>query len=669
MQDSFGLVGATIAEKYRVQEVVGEGGFGLVYRGHHIGFDQPIAVKCLKVPTHFTGEARRMFIERFAEEGKLLFRLSEHRSIVRVFDHAVIEVYGQQVPYLVLEWLEGISLHDYLEQRRAQRLPPLSEIEALRLLREPIDGLAFAHQLRVAHRDIKPENLFLVRTGTGTVTKLLDFGVAKLMEEADAATQYATATSSGFRAFSPQYGAPEQFYSKSFGQTGPWTDVHAIGLLLTELVSARPAFEGTEFGEFYNRAIDQIRPTPLVRGASVTPAFEALCASALALETRLRYRNAGELLAAVDAHLQAAEELQRSAAASPRRRRARWIGAGLAGAAAIAAAVAVWLSGGTAEPAPGGGATSGSVAASTLKPTTTVQAMPVEPTSLAPAVAVDAGASDAADKLAGKPAEPPPGASPPDGTQATSAGSPAGAGGEPDKLAGKQTTASDGALFRIGDTVFVRHGDTTFESGQLKAIADGKVTVDRTSVSIDDISPAEAAPAKWEVGAMVLVTSKRRATSYLGKVTAVQDKALTLRFWDGRGPQWARFPDAGVDSGELARPVRVRAAWQTPLARVLDGLLARVARPRPVPRPKPEPPSVPRSEPLGSAPTSKPEPKDKAELSQDKPEPPKPDRKVEATKVERKSEPNIPSCADYCVRTAKQEKGTQGYEMCLSGCH
>src|ERR1043166_4007910 len=193
MQDSFGLVGTTIADKYRVEEVVGEGGFGVVYRGHHLGFDQPIAVKCLKVPGHFTGEARRLFIERFAEEGKLLFRLSEHRSIVRVFDHSVIEDHGQQGPYLVLEGLEGISLHGSLEQRRTQRLPPMSEIEALRLLRDPIDGLAFAHQLRVAHRDIKPENLFLVRTNAGTVTKLLDFGVAKLMEEADAATQYATA--------------------------------------------------------------------------------------------------------------------------------------------------------------------------------------------------------------------------------------------------------------------------------------------------------------------------------------------------------------------------------------------------------------------------------------------------------------------------------------------
>src|SRR5262245_8358750 len=181
MQDSFGLVGTTIAGKYRVQEVVGEGGFGLVYRGHHLGFDHPIAVKCLKVPPHFTGEARRLFIEHFAEEGKLLFRLSDHRSIVRMFDHAVIEVHGQQVPYLVLEWLEGMSLHDYLEQRQRQCLPPLSEIEALRMLRDPIEGLAFAHQLRVAHRDIKPENLFLVRTSSGTVTKLLDFGVAKLM--------------------------------------------------------------------------------------------------------------------------------------------------------------------------------------------------------------------------------------------------------------------------------------------------------------------------------------------------------------------------------------------------------------------------------------------------------------------------------------------------------
>lgn len=332
MQDSFGLVGSIIASKYRVEAVVGEGGFGVVYRGHHLGFDQPIAIKCLKVPAHFTGDARRLFIERFAEEGKLLFRLSEHRAIVRVFDHAVLEVHGQDVPYLVLEWLDGVSLHDHLQQRREHGLAPMSEHGALRLLRDPIEGLAFAHQLRVAHRDIKPENLFLVRTSTGTITKLLDFGVAKLMEEADIATQYATATSSGFRAFSPQYGAPEQFYSKTYGQTGPWTDVHAMGLLFTELVSTRPAFDGCEFGELYTQSTGAVRPTPRARGAQVPAGFEELCAKALALEPRQRYRSGTELLGAVDAYLQETEDKARTKPdlRTRQRRRAGRVAAGFA---------------------------------------------------------------------------------------------------------------------------------------------------------------------------------------------------------------------------------------------------------------------------------------------------------------------------------------------------
>ena len=617
MQDSFGLMGTTIAEKYRVLEVVGEGGFGLVYRGHHLGFDQPIAVKCLKVPGHFTGEARRQFIEHFAEEGKLLFRLSEHRSIVRVFDHSVIEVHGQQVPYLVLEWLEGISLHDHLEERRRLRLPPMSETEALRLLRDPIDGLAFAHQLRVAHRDIKPENLFLVRAGTGTVTKLLDFGVAKLMEEADAATQYATATSSGFRAFSPQYGAPEQFYSKAFGQTGPWTDVHAIGLLMTELVSSRPAFDGTEFGEVYNKALDAARPTPLTRGAAVTDEFEAICASALALESRNRYRNAGELLTAVDAYLEPADGSKQLAAATPPRRRgtARWVSVGLAGALVAAGVVAAWPSGGTASPRPPAPVlpAGSSESLARLAPELPPQALVNH---------VEAGTAGSGSLATSQHTDPPAG-----GAHVAPPTAP-----PPSPAAPKQLTAPDGAVFRVGDAVFVRRGDA-FERGQLGEFADGSAVVGGAKVSLDSISPAEGSAPSWEVGAIALVTSRRRATTYLAKVTALRDSGLMLRLWDGHGQQWARFPDAEAAAGDLTRPIRVRASWQAPLARLLDNLLALADRQR---RKVPVKPSTPDP---GIAP---------------RPAPPK---------------PVAPSCSDYCVHTAKQELGTPGYQRCLAGCH
>lgn len=94
------------------------------------------------------------------------------------------------------------------------------------------------------------------------VLKVLDFGIAKAMQEGETATQLATRTSSGFSAFSPQYGAPEQFRAKRYGATGPWTDVHALGLILTELVSGRRALVGEEHADFHECSTAERRPTP-----------------------------------------------------------------------------------------------------------------------------------------------------------------------------------------------------------------------------------------------------------------------------------------------------------------------------------------------------------------------------------------------------------------------
>jgi serine/threonine-protein kinase len=144
------------------------------------------------------------------------------------------------VPFLVLEWLEGRDLASELAARRS----PLSEAEAVALLRPAVEALAFAHELGIAHRDVKPQNLFVTRTARGLTLKVLDFGIAKAMQEGETATALATKTSSGFQAFSPVYGAPEQFASKKHGQTGPWTDVHALGLVLTEMVSGQSPYKG-----------------------------------------------------------------------------------------------------------------------------------------------------------------------------------------------------------------------------------------------------------------------------------------------------------------------------------------------------------------------------------------------------------------------------------------
>ena len=298
--DVFGLLGTTIDNRYRVDDVIGEGGFGVVYKGFHLGFGHPIAVKCLKVPSHFTPEAKNLFHEKFREEGAFLSRLSEHPSIVRVFDLNLTPCpYGGKVPYLVLEWLDGAELEATMLEARKQGRPPMSEADAVALMRPAVDAIALAHTMKIAHRDLKPANLYQARTARGLVLKVLDFGIAKAMQEGETATQLATRTTSGFSAFSPQYGAPEQFRTKKFGATGPWTDVYALGLILSELASGQAAYEGDEQADYYEGAMAEQRPTPRARGAKISDAFEALVAKALALAPKERFQDAGELLEAM----------------------------------------------------------------------------------------------------------------------------------------------------------------------------------------------------------------------------------------------------------------------------------------------------------------------------------------------------------------------------------
>src|SRR5512140_1713063 len=118
-QDVFGIVGTTQAGNFRVERVVAEGGFGVVYRAQHSGFRAPVALKCLKVPEELTNEQRSVFLEKFREEAELMFRLSA--AITEVCRPLHVDVLqlpdGRFVPFIALEWLEGESLDGIITRR------------------------------------------------------------------------------------------------------------------------------------------------------------------------------------------------------------------------------------------------------------------------------------------------------------------------------------------------------------------------------------------------------------------------------------------------------------------------------------------------------------------------------------------------------------------------
>jgi formylglycine-generating enzyme required for sulfatase activity len=302
VSDPFGLVGHVLENRYRVEACVGEGGFGVVYRATHTTFQEPRAIKLLKVPAHFVAATRDAFVRRFVAEGQLVRKLARaHAAIVEVEDVGVVNLGGQSVPYLALEWLEGQPLDAYVAAHG-----PLGEGDAIRLLEPALEAVARAHEGAagqvVAHRDIKPENLFVTAGGGGKPRlRVLDFGIAKVMHDGDEETRASTGATSTFAAFSPAFGAPEQFNPDALGATGPRTDVHALGLVVAFLLTGRPPFKGKSVGALTLEALGPKRPTPRALGAAASDGLEAVCAKALAIEPAERHASAGELLAALRA--------------------------------------------------------------------------------------------------------------------------------------------------------------------------------------------------------------------------------------------------------------------------------------------------------------------------------------------------------------------------------
>jgi len=315
--DPFGWVGHTIDGKFRVEEVVGEGGFGVVYRANHLGLGEQVAVKCLKIPNNLPDADRERFHQSFLEEGRLLRKLSRTTAaVVQALDvGAAASPSGAWTPYLVLEWLKGETLEDHVRARKQAGKTRLSLDEAFALLEPAAIALATAHEEGIAHRDVKPANLFLANVsglsadeGSVTTLKVLDFGIAKVIAENATLTRALEQTGQTPSMFTPYYGAPEQF-NRRFGATGPWTDVYALSLVMVELLSGKNPLEGDDVTQLYIATTDPtLRPTPRARGVRTSQAVEGVFQKALNIEPRGRYKTAREFWEALREALPAAIE-------------------------------------------------------------------------------------------------------------------------------------------------------------------------------------------------------------------------------------------------------------------------------------------------------------------------------------------------------------------------
>jgi formylglycine-generating enzyme required for sulfatase activity len=295
--DTLRLIGRTIAEKYAVESVVGEGGFATVYKAMHVIWKRPVALKVFKALGEFSEKDRQKLLDEFIQEGALLADLSARTAaIVQARDIGMLDGEGAEgVPFMVLEWLEGATLEAVLADDKASGRPLRTAAEAVQILDPAAEALALAHRKGIAHRDVKPGNIFVIGDPRGDATvKLLDFGIAKVVSDAQKMAGTFTKTSGQVTSFTPAYGAPEQF-SRTHGATGPWTDVFALALIVVEAVTGREPLQGDDFIQLaYSSANPEKRPTPRTLGATVSDAVEGVVSKALAVKPADRWQTVGE---------------------------------------------------------------------------------------------------------------------------------------------------------------------------------------------------------------------------------------------------------------------------------------------------------------------------------------------------------------------------------------
>ncbi|MBC7976634.1 MAG: serine/threonine protein kinase, partial [Myxococcales bacterium] len=251
-----GLVGVTLDGRYRLDALLGEGGMGAVFRANHLAMDRKVAVKLLK--PHLTSDEQAL--QRFAREARATMKV-ESPHAVKVLDFGVTPLRDY---YMVLEYLDGRTVQRELEIDGA-----FAPARVAHIARQALHALGTAHDQGLIHRDVKPENLLLMRVGADAdFTKILDFGVAKLLQGAAGDPSQLALTAAGMVFGTPEFMSPEQ----ACGQTVDGrSDLYSLAATMFVMLTGQTMFEG-------NTAIEWLTHharTPAPRLAMVRPELAA----------------------------------------------------------------------------------------------------------------------------------------------------------------------------------------------------------------------------------------------------------------------------------------------------------------------------------------------------------------------------------------------------------
>jgi serine/threonine-protein kinase len=281
-----GRVGTTLADRYRIDALIGEGGMGRVYAAEHVLMRKRLAIKVL----HRELTTMTEVVARFEREAMAAANI-DHPNVAAATDFGKL---ADGAVFLVLEYVQGKSLRDEIAGG------PIAPERALHIARQIAAGLGSAHALDIVHRDLKPENVMLVeKGGDPDFVKVLDFGIAKVpigeMPHPSQTPAHTPITKAGMVFGTPEYMAPEQ----ALGQTVDGrADLYALGVILYEMLSGSRPFSSQSQVGILGQQLSKSPPKISERapGIVVPPAVEAVAMKLLQREAAERYQSASEVV-------------------------------------------------------------------------------------------------------------------------------------------------------------------------------------------------------------------------------------------------------------------------------------------------------------------------------------------------------------------------------------
>ncbi len=278
--------------KYQIDQVLGEGGMGIVYKGYDPRIDRPVAIKTVR-RSLLAGARGQELLDRFHKEAMAVGRMT-HQNIIAIYDYDQDPQTG--TPYFVMEYVQGREVRDCIKEG-----VPLRYELAVSIALQTLSALGYAHAHGVIHRDIKPANIILL---SDNQVKIADFGIARIMDpeltQSDTNGANLDLTQTGMVLGSPRYMSPEQCLGHPLDAR---SDLYSTALVLYELLTGTKAFSGKLPGAVYDRVQKPVPSPPRSADRRVRSLFNQVLHKALARNPDERYQSAEAFAEALSANI------------------------------------------------------------------------------------------------------------------------------------------------------------------------------------------------------------------------------------------------------------------------------------------------------------------------------------------------------------------------------